>query len=136
MECDRLRGENASLQNERDVLDEFADELLPSAAYCDTILQCKNALPISIIAGSYGMSAVVFNRLLRELKIQRKVRGVWILYSKYKSNGYTALRTCSAGGERSVTFTCWTQRGRKFIYDTLKQHGLVPQIEKMYENFI
>jgi len=135
-ECEELLEENSDLRDENELLEDCIGELLPSADYCDTILQCKDALPISIIASSYGMSAVVFNRLLRELKIQRKVRGVWILYSRFQSKGYTALRTCSAGKEKSVTFTCWTQRGRKFIYDTLKQHGLVPQIERMYENLI
>ena len=122
--------ENAVLKDECETLEDCIGELLPSADYCDMILQCENAIPISVIASSYGMSAVAFNRMLYDLGIQRKVGGVWILYSYYCNNGYTVLRTYPINAVQSANHTYWTQRGRRFLYDTLKEYGLSPEVER------
>lgn len=44
--------------------------LEPKASYCDTVLKARNPITVTQIAKDYGMSAVRFNKLLKNLKIQ------------------------------------------------------------------
>ncbi|MDL2233259.1 phage antirepressor [Ruminococcaceae bacterium OttesenSCG-928-L11] len=111
-------------------LEERVEQLAPKARYCDLILQCKNALPISLIAKDYDMSAVSFNRMLHDFGIQHKVRGTWLLYQKYSGKGYTASNTFYTPGGLAVMHTCWTQKGRLFLYNMLAYYGILPSMEK------
>lgn len=109
-------------------------ELQPKANYVDTILQSKSLVTVTQIAKDYGMSARKFNQILKEMKIQYKVGGQWVLYSKYQSDGYVHSRTIDitrTDGRADVTMqTEWTQKGRLFLYEELKKHGYVPVIEQ------
>ena len=58
-------------------------ELQPKANYVDTILQSKSLVLTTQIAKDYGMSARRLNQILKEMRIQYKVGGQWVLYSKY-----------------------------------------------------
>jgi prophage antirepressor-like protein len=111
-------------------LTKFAEELTSKALYCDIILQSKNLIPVSVIAKDYGYSAVGFNNLLHELRIQFKIGGVWLLYQKYADCGYTQSRTYYAGDKVSHVHTYWTHKGRLFLYETLKRYGILPLTEK------
>lgn len=110
-------------------------ELQPKANYVDTILQSKSLVTITQIAKDYGMSGRKMNQILKDLKIQYKVGGQWVLYSKYQNNGYVHSRTIDitrADGRPDVTMqTEWTQKGRLFLYEELKKHGYVPVIEQV-----
>lgn len=68
-------------------------ELQPKANYVDMILQSKSLVTITQIAKDYGMSGRKLNKILKELKIQYKVGGQWVLYSKYQNGGYVHSRT-------------------------------------------
>lgn len=105
-------------------------ELQPKATYYDLVLQNKTLVPISVIAKDYGMSANKLNKILNELKVQYKQGNTWLLYQKYASNGYTQSKTHTIDAERSAMHTYWTQKGRLFIYDLLKnKKDLLPVIE-------
>lgn len=69
----------------------------PKLEYLDEILSCDDALLVTTIAFDYGLSAVALNRILEEERIQRKVRGQWVLYSKYLGKGYTKTETKMIG---------------------------------------
>jgi len=112
------------------VWEELVVELTPMALYCDLILQSKTAIPVTLIAKDYGMSAARFNRILHIIGIQYRVGKTWVLYQKYAGKGYTQTRTYHIGENASSTQTCWTQRGRLFLYETLKGLGIVPLGEK------
>ena len=109
-------------------------ELQPKASYCDIVLSCQDAVNISVIAKDYGMSAKRMNRLLHELGIQFKQGRIWLLYQQYAECGYTNTSTStyqnSAGQECSAVHTKWTQKGRLFLYDTLKVAGIYPKVEQ------
>ena len=111
-------------------LEELTEELAPKAVYCDTILLSNRVVPVSIIAKDYGLSAATFNRLLHYLGIQYRTGGTWLLYQKYAGNGYTQTRTYHVSEKTNTLHTCWTQKGRMFLYETLKDRGILPLIEK------
>ncbi len=125
----------AKLEQERKksaVLEELATEMAPKALYCDLILQCKNVVPVSLIAKDYGMIAASFNALLHDLGIQYKTGGTWLLYQKYAGNGYTHTRTYRVGENVAALHTCWTQKGRLFLYEFLEEFGIYPLAETEY----
>ena len=109
-------------------------ELQPKASYYDVVLNCKDLLSVSTIAKDFGKSAQWLNSFLHEKGIQFKRGGVWLLYQKYAEAGYTQTKTDpytgSDGTMRSRVRTCWTQKGRLFIYDLLKSNGILPTIER------
>lgn len=112
-------------------------ELTPKATYYDLILQCKDLLSVTEIAKDYGMSATGFNKMLYEFGIQYKQSGVWFLYAKYQSEGYTQTKTQNYnrpdGTQGSRTHMYWTQKGRLFLYDFLKSKDVLPMIERTEE---
>lgn len=110
---------------------QIIQELQPKATYYDLILQSESLVAISVIAKDYGMSARKLNDLLHELKVQFKQGSTWLLYQKYASKGYTQSKTHTIDAERSKMHTYWTQKGRLFIYDSLKnKKGILPKIEQ------
>lgn len=93
----------------------------------------RSSVDGKFVTADYGMSAKKFNVHLRNLKIQRKVGGQWILYSPYNTMGYTHSETFIPNGSVSgkvVMNTKWTQKGRLFLYETLKKNGVLPLIEQ------
>lgn len=106
-------------------------EMRPKVNYLDNILQSSKSMPVSIIAKDYGMSAVAFNALLNELGIQYRCGKTWLLYSKYASHGYTSSYLAERNGEPVSVQTNWTQKGRLFLYNFLKEkRDLIPVIER------
>lgn len=95
-------------------------ELRPKASYYDLIVQNKSLVPITKIAKDYGMSGRAMNKLLHELGVQYKMGNTWLLYQDYADQGYTQSKTHTIDAERSVMHTYWTQKGRLFLYDLLK----------------
>lgn len=108
-------------------------QMKPKADYCDLILATTNAVTITQIAADYNMSARALNQKLHEIGIQHKVNDQWILYVEYMDKGYTRSSTFtfeqSNGKERTKMSTLWTQKGRLFLYEELKKHGIVPLME-------
>lgn len=126
------------LKNERAEKEQLKIELEEArkqTSYLDLILQTKDQLTTTQIAQDYGMSASKFNQLLKDLRIQRKVNSQWVLYKQYLGKGYIASRTFDYIGRddrcHSKITTVWTQLGRKFLYDALKEReGILPLVEQ------
>lgn len=112
------------------VAEQQVHELKPKATYYDLVLQNKSLLSVSKIAKDYGMSARALNKLLHELGVQYKQGDIWLLYAKHQDKGYTHTSTYALDEERSKVTTKWTQKGRLFIYDLLKDNNILPTIER------
>ena len=110
------------------------EESNKKASYLDLILGDPTPILITQIANDYGYSAVAFNRLLKKFKVQRRVNGQWILYKAYMGKGYTSTKSKTYqdkhGNLRTKIYTVWTQKGRRFIYDILKENDILPLIER------
>lgn len=126
--------ELSTLRLECKVQSQQIAELKPKASYYDLVLQCKDLLSMTEIAKDYGMSAKSMNSKLHELGVQYKQSGIWFLYAKYQDKGYTQTKTqyyIKADGTQGVTtHTYWSQKGRLFLYDLLKDNGILPMIER------
>lgn len=129
-----LESKTERLEAENHTQFQLIGELKPKADYLDRILQSKALVTITAIAKDYGMSAKTFNKILHDLKVQFKQSGQWFLYSYYQDCGYTQSETIELEHKDGSKFvkmnTKWTQKGRLFLYNLLKENGIVPVIEK------
>ncbi len=110
------------------------EESNKKASYLDVILGTPDAMATTQIAADYGYTAREFNKLLHRVGIQHKVNGQWILYKAYMAKGYVTTKVFTfkdyKGRDRSKPATYWTQKGRKLIYDVLKDEDILPLIER------
>lgn len=130
----QLELQNLNLVEKNEVLEVELFEARKQVRYLDVIIESKGAVRVTQIAADYGMSANRFNKLLHELGVQRKVNGQWILYKKYMGKGYTDSTTFDYldknGQARANMTTTWTQKGRLFLYELLKNNDILPLIEQ------
>ncbi|MGO3112467.1 MAG: phage antirepressor KilAC domain-containing protein [Staphylococcus saprophyticus] len=126
--------EKKQLELENNMNKQKVSEYEPKASYLDTILNNKSLVTVGQIAKDYGMSAQSLNKLLHDLKVQYKQSGQWLLYSNIQDKDYTHSSTTEIehkDGSTSVRMnTKWTQKGRLFIYELLKENDILPMIEK------
>ena len=122
------------LQTEVNVKEQIIGELKPRADYTDKILKNTGLVTMTQIAKDYGMTGQAMNKLLHDLGVQYKQSGQWLLYSKYHGMGYTHSETVDivrSDGRPDIKMnTKWTQKGRLFLYNLLKENGVVPVIEQ------
>lgn len=125
---------NEKLQLENTMQKQHIGELQPKADYYDQILKSKRLITIGQIAKDYGMSSQAMNKLLHDLKVQYKQSGQWLLYAKHQAKGYTSSEPHEYKKTDGTTdfnlHTKWTQKGRIFLYELLKQHNILPMIEQ------
>ena len=125
------------LKNERQeklMLAQQVTELKPKADYTDLILSNKTLVTITFVAKDYGMSGLAMNKLLHDLGVQYSQSGVWLLYAKHQTKGWTQSETTEVvrkdGSKKLVMNTKWTQKGRLGLYELLKDNGYLPLIER------
>lgn len=122
-----------ALQTTVAIQNQQIQEMQPKASYYDLVLNCKDLLSTTEISKDYGKSAVWLNNYLHKKGVQFKQSGIWFLYQKYAEQGYTSTKTHNYNGndgsQHCKPHTYWTQKGRLFIYELLKNDGIVPLIE-------
>lgn len=131
----KLKDSVKSLSTEVNMKNQIIGELKPKADYYDEILNNPGLVTITQIAKDYGMSGKRMNEVLHDLGIQYKQSDQWLLYSKYHGMGYTHSKTVDivrSDGRPDVKMnTKWSQKGRIFLYETLKENGILPVIEQV-----
>jgi phage antirepressor YoqD-like protein len=129
LKTERARRQQLEIENAQNK--QIICELKPKASYYDLILQNKSLVPITKISKDYGMSGKAMNSLLHKLGVQYRMGDIWLLYQKYSDMGYTQSKTHTIDADNSVMHTYWTQKGRLFLYDLLKnKRNILPLIER------
>lgn len=130
---DEIQQSNLKLTEKVAIQEQQIIEMQPKVTYYDIVLNCKELVTITTIAKDYGKSGRWMNETLHELGIQYKQGKIWLLYQKHAEQGYTSTKTSiydgTDGEKHTSVHTYWTQKGRLFIYDTLKANGILPLIE-------
>lgn len=136
-ELEKVKRETEALEELNAVQSQQIAELQPKASYYDLVLNCKDLVSVTTIAKDYGWSARKMNTYLHDLGVQYKQGNTWLLYARYAEQGYTSTRTNTHLGKdgdvHTSVHTYWTQKGRLFIYDLLKENGVLPLVEQMQE---
>ena len=100
-------------------------ESAPKVEYFDKALSSVGTYTATQIAKEFGWGAETLNRKLKELGIQYKQNGQWLLYAKYDGKGYTKsiprTYTRTDGTTGSQMQTVWTEKGRKFVHDLFEK---------------
>lgn len=135
-ECDSIerlmavtREANELLSTTNELLEKRVEVLEPKASYYDSVLDSAELIPISLIAEDYGLTAQKLNGLLHGFGIQHPVGKSWAINREYLDMGYTQTKVLKYSTE-TITVTYWTQKGKKFIYEFLKELGIVPLNER------
>lgn len=133
---EEIERQKAALAQQGEEIVKLSNEVMtmkPKATYYDLILNNPSTVTITQIAQDYGMSAKKFNQILSDFRIQHKVNKQWILYADNINKGYVQSKPTNIplanGTEKVVYNTEWTQKGRIFLYEKLKQAGILPMIE-------
>lgn len=110
------------------------EEMKPKSIYCDKILKCSNLTVIRDIAKDYGYSSQKFNILLKDFGIQYKTQGKngkWCPTAEYQDKGIMKTETYDINENYAKVSYKWTQQGRLFLYEFLKERGILPVCERM-----
>lgn len=110
------------------------EKVLPKAEYYDSQMRNPGLMTVTEIAKDYGWSGSHMNQMLKELKVIYRQGSHWVLYQKYANKGYGQYEPYpfkdSDGKQNAKNNLKWTQKGRKFIYDLLAEHGIRPVLEQ------
>ena len=97
----------------------------PKIQYVDNVLRSVNTYTATQLAKELGFtSGEALNKKLKEMRVQYKQSGQWLLYTDYSGKGYTKTKTESFtrndGSIGTNTYTVWTEVGRAFLHSLFK----------------
>lgn len=102
-------------------------KLKEKAEAFDELIASNSLFTTTVVAKSFGKSAIWLNQYLSKKRVQYLQGDVWVLYAKYQSKGYTKI--CwyeyhkQTGAQRAHTY--WTAKGILFIRELLKADGII-----------
>lgn len=118
-EKQRLQAQAEQQQTIIELQEKEIKQAAPKVNYYDNHLLSTNALTTTQIAKEIGLTAEKLNSKLKELGVQFKQSGQWLLKAPYSSWGMhetrTSVHSCETGDVYTHMYTVWTQRGRRFI---------------------
>ena len=129
----------ANLEQQTALQSEELQAAAPKVNYYEKVLQSTSTYNTNQIAKELGMSAVTLNQKLREMGVQYKQGGQWLLTHKYH---YTRTRTYPYvqrdGTPGTAMQTVWTERGREFIHGLFDLKSTivsgVKELSRIYNN--
>lgn len=99
---------------------------ISSSIYCYNVKHSPYVrASISSIAKKYNLTGSELNALLAEYNIQHKEGAVWVINDEYKDKGYS-----ETVDRDEYSFMMWTKEGQIFLYQILREHGILPMIER------
>ena len=115
------KAEKERLERRNQIQNEQLKLAAPKVVYVDNVLQSVNTYTATQLAKELGFtSCESFNKKLKEMGIQYKQSGQWLLYSEHSGKGYTKTRTDSFtrrdGSIGTNTYTVWSESGRLFLH--------------------
>lgn len=113
-----------------ETLENQVAELQPKADYCEKVLVSDEKLTSELIAKEYGKHAEWLNKLLSDLGVIYKRGRNYFLKAAYANRNYRVSDTVTLERGKTVVNHYWTQKGREFIYNLLKNRGTLPVRER------
>ena len=115
-----LQEENARQGETINLLTNEAKQSAPKIKCFNEYISSEGTYTTTQIAKEYGWGAETLNKKLKEMGIQYKQNGQWLLTAKYDGKGYTKSipRTYTRldGTTGTQMQTVWTSKGREFIH--------------------
>lgn len=113
------------LESENQLQSEQLKLAAPKIQYVDNVLRSVNTYTATQLAKELGFtSGEALNKKLKEMRVQYKQSGQWLLYTDYSGKGYTKTKTESFtrndGSIGTNTYTVWTEVGRAFLHSLFK----------------
>ena len=115
-----LQEENARQGETINLLTNEVTQSAPKIKCFNEYISSEGTYTTTQIAKEYGWGAETLNKKLKEMGIQYKQNGQWLLTAKYDGKGYTKSipRTYTRldGSTGTQMQTVWTSKGREFIH--------------------
>lgn len=115
-----LQEENARQGETINLLTNEVKQSAPKIKCFNEYISSEGTYTTTQIAKEYGWGAETLNKKLKEMGIQYKQNGQWLLTAKYDGKGYTKSipRTYTRldGTTGTQMQTVWTSKGREFIH--------------------
>ena len=120
---EQAKAEKLLLEEKTIAQEKVIKEQAPQVEYCQRVLTSVSTYTVTQIAKEFGWGAETLNRKLKELDVQYKQNGKWLLKAKYQDKGYTSTITREYIGTNGKVHTSqqtvWTELGRQFIHKLL-----------------
>ena len=117
---EQAKAEKQLLEAKTQEQERIITEQAPQVEYFQRVLSSESTYTVTQIAKEFGWGPQTLNRKLKELGVQYKQSGQWLLKAKYQNKGYTDTITREhkdhLGRQRTSQQTVWTETGRKFIH--------------------
>ena len=118
-----LEGRIKELEKENAILREKAEAF-------DELIASNSLFTTTVVAKSFGKSAIWLNQYLSKKRVQYLQGDVWVLYAKYQGKGYTKIcwyeyAQNSYGKSLERAHSYWTAKGIVFIRQLLKADGII-----------
>jgi anti-repressor protein len=131
-ELKQERAKRAHLERQNIEHHRWAETIRPKLDFFERVLRAGELLPTAVIAADYGMTEHDFTDMLRALSICTDTSYGLRLMPRYAQKGYMAWETVLYGNHHKDQRMLWTQRGRYFLNQILKDHyNLLPRKENM-----
>ena len=121
---EQAKAEKAILEQQNCLLTNEIKESAPKVKVYNEYISSTGTYTATQLAKEYGWGAETLNRKLKEMGIQYKQNGQWLLYSRYDGKNYTKsiprTYTKSDGTIGTQMQTVWTSQGREFIHSLFK----------------
>ena len=122
--------EKKSLLERIQTLEKDNKALKVKADLFDELISSTSLFPTTVVAKSFGWSAIKLNQYLKNKGVQFQQGKVWVLYAKYANEDYTKIcwydyAEDDKGRKRTRAHSYWTAKGIMFIRELLTKDGLI-----------